>query len=121
MSGWLDVWGLPATGAEPPMAWMGHQVEGRMPGMASSEEIAHLKELSGVEADREFLRLMIRHHQGGVPMAEAILERSDDEVVRRLAQAIVDSQQAEVEVMRRMLASKEATPAASTPAATPSR
>lgn len=121
MSGWLDVWGLPATGDDPPMAWMGHAVEGRMPGMASPEEIAHLKELSGVEADREFLRLMIRHHEGGAPMAQALLERSDDEAVRRLARSIVQSQQAEVEVMRRMLTSKETTPPAVSPqVATPS-
>ena len=103
MQGWLDVWGLPATGAEPPMAWMGHPSEGRMPGMASPEEVGRLSALSGDEADREFLRLMIRHHEGGVPMAQAVLERSDDEVVRRLASAIVKSQQSEVRLMQDIL------------------
>jgi uncharacterized protein (DUF305 family) len=39
MQGWLAVWGLPMTGAEPPMAWMGHHTDGRMPGMATPEEI----------------------------------------------------------------------------------
>lgn len=104
MFGWLDVWDLPLTGTDPPMAWMGHAVEGRMPGMASSEELAALARLSGGELDRDFLRLMIRHHEGGVPMARAILERSDNEVVRDLAGAILTSQQAEVAVMQRMLA-----------------
>jgi uncharacterized protein (DUF305 family) len=106
MQGWLGVWGLPAAGEEPAMAWMGHPTEGRMPGMASAEEIARLGELSGIEADREFLRLMIRHHEGGVPMAQAALERSDNEVVRRLAAAIVRSQQAEVELMQGLLEGK---------------
>ena len=106
MQGWLGVWGLPAAGEDPAMAWMGHPTEGRMPGMASAEEIARLGELSGIEADREFLRLMIRHHEGGVPMAQAALERSDNEVVRRLAAAIVRSQQAEVELMQGLLEGK---------------
>lgn len=117
MNGWLDVWGLPATGPEPPMAWMGHPVEGRMPGMASPEEIARLSELSGVEADREFLRLMIRHHEAAVPMAQAVLERSDDGVVRRLATAIMRSQQAEVAMMREILAQKEMASPVATPVA----
>ena len=33
MQGWLGVWGLPITGTEPAMAWMGHPTQGRMPGM----------------------------------------------------------------------------------------
>jgi uncharacterized protein (DUF305 family) len=45
MQGWLDVWGLPATSTEPAMAWMGHPTEGRMPGMASPEEVNRLGEL----------------------------------------------------------------------------
>ncbi|MGH3147024.1 MAG: DUF305 domain-containing protein, partial [Rubrobacter sp.] len=43
MQGWLDAWGLPATGPDPAMTWMGHPTEGRMPGMASSEEIERLQ------------------------------------------------------------------------------
>lgn len=104
MSGWMDVWGLPATGNEPPMTWMGHAVQGRMPGMASPEEVATLTNLTGVEADREFLRLMIRHHEAALPMAQALLYRSEEEVVRRLAEAILISQEAEVRIMQEMQA-----------------
>src|SRR5262245_49801394 len=43
MEGWLNLWGLSQTGTEPAMAWMGHPVEGRMPGMASPEELASLR------------------------------------------------------------------------------
>jgi uncharacterized protein (DUF305 family) len=113
MMGWLDVWELLPTGEDPPMAWMGHPAGERMPGMATREELAHLAELSGEEADREFLRLMIRHHEGGVPMAQAILERSDNDVVERLARSIIESQTAEVETMTAMLERKEAEPAMS--------
>jgi uncharacterized protein (DUF305 family) len=108
MLGWLNVWGLSATSAEPPMAWMGHPMTGRMPGMASPEELAHLEQLSGTAADAEFLRLMIRHHQGGIPMAEEARERSTNSQVRSLATAIVASQGAEITVMQDLLAQKDA-------------
>lgn len=103
MLGWLSAWDLPPTGGEPSMAWMGHPADQPMPGLATPAEIAHLKELSGPAADAEFLRLMIRHHQGGTPMAEAILERTDREEVRRLARSIVDSQRTEVAYMESLL------------------
>lgn len=113
MLAWLDLWGLAPTGTASQMAWMDHQVEGRMPGMASPAELATLSDLSGVEADRTFLRLMIRHHDAGVTMARAILERSDHRVVRSLAAAIVESQQAEMRTMENLLSGNEGTPSAS--------
>jgi uncharacterized protein (DUF305 family) len=87
---------------------MGHPMTGRMPGMASPEELAHLEQLSGTAADAEFLRLMIRHHQGGIPMAEEARERSTNTQVRSLATAIVASQGAEITVMQDLLAQKDA-------------
>ena len=106
MQGWLAMWGLPATDTEPAMSWMGHPTEGRMPGMASPREINRLRNASPGEADKLFLQLMIPHHQAAVPMAEAILERSDRPVVERLAGAIVASQKGEIEIMREMLESR---------------
>jgi uncharacterized protein (DUF305 family) len=113
MLGWLNVWGLPATSAEPAMAWMGHPVSGRMPGMATPEELAHLEHLSGNAADTEFLRLMIRHHQGGIPMAEEAIARSGNAQVRALATAIVAAQQSEITAMEDLLRQKETVPAGS--------
>lgn len=103
MQGWLDAWGLPATGAEPAMSWMGHPTEGRMPGMASPEEIGRLQNAPPAEADRLFLRLMIPHHQAAVPMAEAVMERTDRPEVENLAGAITATQEAEIQTMREML------------------
>lgn len=110
MYAWLDIWGLPQAAADPPMTWMGHPVDGPMPGMATQSELRALAELTGPAADIEFLRLMIRHHQGGAPMAEAILDRSDDEIVTRLARAIVQSQSAEVHTMETMLTERGGSP-----------
>lgn len=106
MLGWLDLWKLSPTGSDPVMQWMGHPSDGPLPGMANNDEISQLGALSDVEADLVFLRLMIRHHEGGAPMAQAILDRSDDPVVRQLATSIVESQTAEVKTMKEMLAAK---------------
>ncbi len=103
MQGWLAVWGLPMTGPEPAMAWMGHPTTGRMPGMATPEEVEALREAPPEEAEKLFLQLMIPHHQAAVPMAEAVLDETDRPEVRQLAGAIVASQKAEIEVMRGML------------------
>jgi uncharacterized protein (DUF305 family) len=103
MQGWLQVWGLPPTGSEPAMTWMGQPTKGRMPGMASPKEIDDLQKASPEEADVLFLQLMIPHHEAALPMAEAVLERTDRPEVERLAGAIVASQQAEIELMKGLL------------------
>jgi uncharacterized protein (DUF305 family) len=45
MQGWLGAWGLPITGSEPAMAWMGHPTDGPMPGMATPDELDRLFKL----------------------------------------------------------------------------
>jgi len=110
MQGWLDAWGLPATGTDPTMAWMGHPTEGRMPGMATPEEINELRDLPAEEMDKQFLRLMIPHHQAAIPMAQAVLERTDLPEVERFAQAIAASQELEIENMQKMLQERGAEP-----------
>jgi len=103
MQGWLQVWGLPPTGTEPAMTWMGHPMEGRMPGMASPEEIDDLQRSSPEGVDALFLQLMIPHHEAALPMAEAILERTDRPEIQRLAGAIAASQEAEIRLMQGLL------------------
>jgi uncharacterized protein (DUF305 family) len=102
--GWLGVWGLPLGSEAKPMAWMGHEVDGLMPGMATSDQVAALAEMPHDDMVRSFLELMIVHHQSAVDMAQAVLERSDDPVVTRMAQAIIDSQATEISRMEEMLA-----------------
>lgn len=102
--GWLDQWGLPPTG--PTMEWMtmpmDHSVMG-MPGMATREEVRTLAELPVPQAEVLFLRLMIRHHRGGVEMAQAILELSHRPEVLAAANAVIASQTAEISAMNDML------------------
>ncbi len=103
MQGWLAVWGLPATGTGPAMTWMGHPTEGRMPGMASPQELDELQRATSEEADVLFLQLMIPHHEAATPMAEAVLEETDRPEVERLAGAIIASQQSEIQLMQGLL------------------
>jgi uncharacterized protein (DUF305 family) len=110
MQGWLAAWGLPITGTEPPMSWMGHPTEGRMPGMASPGEINTLRNASPEEAEELFLRLMIPHHQAALEMSDAVLAQTDRPEVRHLATAIRDSQDAEIELMQQMLEVRGAQP-----------
>lgn len=105
MQGWLNVWGLNATGNAPAMAWMGDPVPAGqlMPGMATQAQVDEVKTLPVPQAEILFLQLMIRHHQGGVNMAEAILQKSDQAQTHQLANTIVSGQQAEITAMNGML------------------
>lgn len=121
--GYLTEWNLPQASPEPSMTWMtratlagevhGHDaaeaahVPGEpMPGLATAEQMARLKSLTGVEAEKYFLELMIAHHEGALDMAEAILDRSDYRPVVALANGVVAAQTSEISVMEAMLAAR---------------
>ncbi len=86
-----------STGAAEPMA---------MPGMAARGEVSALSALPVAEAERSFLELMIRHHEGGLSMANAVLTRTDRPEVTRIAKSIVASQTGEIQAMRQLLANR---------------
>ncbi|WP_239336939.1 DUF305 domain-containing protein [Frankia sp. CiP3] len=114
MSAWLTQWGLPQVSTDPPMRWMrsvhlDHDSSGhggaatdyvRMPGMATSTELGQLAGASGRELDALFLTLMIRHHRGGITMAQEAAARAEEPDVRALARAMVINQAAEIEQMQ---------------------
>ncbi|MFG1697133.1 DUF305 domain-containing protein [Nonomuraea sp. NPDC049309] len=122
MYAWLQMWGLSQASLRAQMAWMGAdhtgmagmtetgQGTGSMPGMATPAQIEELEQASGKDAEILFLRLMIKHHQGGAEMASAALRLSDQPQVSQLAEAIVTSQRAETDLMRRMLTARGADP-----------
>jgi YVTN family beta-propeller protein len=55
------------------------------------------------DPDRDFLAMMIPHHQGAIDLARAVLAHGKDPIARRLAQEIVATQQAEIVLMHRRL------------------
>ena len=108
MQAWLRDWSLSPTGSETPMAWMpgppGSVQDGLMPGMATPEQLAQLRTATGKNLDVQFLTLMRQHHLGGIHMAQAILEQSDDKDVTWLAGTMVTSQQGEINLIDSLLA-----------------
>jgi uncharacterized protein (DUF305 family) len=117
--GWLQAWHLPQGSTRPRMAWMpGHTHMARagaggatlMHGMASEEELRRLGTAEGLDAEILFLQLMIRHHEGGVMMARALLSLSHREEVVPIAKSIEEGQRAEIAQMTEMLAARGAHP-----------
>jgi uncharacterized protein (DUF305 family) len=147
--GWLELWGVPASSTNRPMAWMaspksangasdaatvtaGHDMQGMdhggdvdtdndtekisdtkalgalMPGLAERDQVNALSTLPIAAAERSFLELMIRHHIGGVDMANAVLTRTNRPEVTRIATSIVNSQTGEVTVMKQLLSARTA-------------
>ena len=94
MQGWLDAWGLPPQNPGTQMSWMsgGHGMSdagwlagGLMPGMATQAEMDKLQTMTGKAMDVYFLQLMLRHHQGGLPMAQYGAEHASQAYVRNAA------------------------------------
>ncbi len=73
----------------------------------SMERMHHDMGVASDDADETFMRMMIPHHQGAIDMAEIVLEHGSDEETRALAQAIIESQSAEIEQMEAWLAARE--------------
>ncbi len=53
------------------------------------------------DPDRDFVAMMMPHHQGAVDMARVELQYGKDPALRRLARAIVAAQETEIAEMRR--------------------
>ena len=104
MQGWLAAWNQPLASSPSSMETMpGMSDMNTMPGMASQTQVNALLTLPEPVAEVSFLRLMIRHHQGGVTMAQEVLRQTQQPAVVRLATAIVQSQQSEILAMQEML------------------
>jgi uncharacterized protein (DUF305 family) len=114
MNTWLKDWGLNVTSDQPRMAWMPggeRAVNGNlMPGMATREEIKKLQAATGKELDILFCQYMLRHHLGGIHMADGVLADNPTPQVREFAETIKANQTNEVEVLRTLLTSLGAAP-----------
>ncbi|MFE3543571.1 DUF305 domain-containing protein [Nocardia sp. NPDC059177] len=113
--GWLRLAGAPVTNAEP-MGWtvgarhhsdaLAAHTDSVMPGMASTAELDELAAARGVQAEVLFLRLMQRHHYGGIQMAAAAEEILSSGEVKRAARDMITGQGREVGLLGMLLAQR---------------
>ena len=53
--------------------------------------------------DKEFLKSMIVHHDGGILQAKEILKKTKNDKIKTLATGIAQLQSAEIDIMRNLL------------------
>jgi hypothetical protein len=77
---------------------------------AMNKMMADMAVKSTGDVNRDFVSMMVPHHQGAIDMAKAELQYGHNEQLRRMAQEIVVNQQQEIAVMQRALGDKPAAP-----------
>src|SRR5207244_1014346 len=70
---------------------------------AMARMMAAMKIKPSNDVDRDFVAMMVPHHQGAIDMAEAELSYGHNEPLRGLAQEIIVTQQQQIVVMRHAL------------------
>lgn len=105
MSGWLENWGVavpdPMSGMDHEMGSMGNMM---MSGMMSDEDMAKLENASGVDFDRMFLEMMVKHHTGAIEMAQTEVADGKYQPAKALATNVITTQQDEIDQMNALLA-----------------
>jgi uncharacterized protein (DUF305 family) len=102
--------GVAAIAQETGTGHEGHMMMGDMgpASMAFMEANDRMHQSMAIEytgnADVDFIKGMIPHHQGAVEMAKIVLEHGKDPEVRKLAEGIIAAQEAEIEWMTDWLA-----------------
>lgn len=111
MEGWLKERGEPV--ADPMMKGHAEHMHHMMKGMASPEALAALAAAKGTEFDRQFLTLMIAHHDGALDMVETLLDEegtATDPVMFQFVSDVESEQKTEIGRMDKLLATLSADP-----------
>ncbi|ANK12246.1 DUF305 domain-containing protein [Erythrobacter neustonensis] len=111
MESWLKERGEPV--ADPMMKGHAEHMHHMMKGMASPEALAALAAAKGTEFDRQFLTLMIAHHDGALDMVETLLDEegtATDPVMFQFVSDVESEQKTEIGRMDKLLATLSADP-----------
>jgi len=73
-----------------------------MDGMLSESELADLRDAKAKAFDLLFLQEMIKHHEGAIEMAQAVVN-SKNKAVADLATSIIKTQELEISTMKELL------------------
>ena len=74
-----------------------------MDGMLTQAQLDTLKAAKGPEFDRLFLAGMIAHHEGAISMARDVVDSTNSDVAE-MAASVIETQTAEIEYMKELLA-----------------
>jgi uncharacterized protein (DUF305 family) len=110
MMAWLDLWNVSQNSLNAPM-----NGNGLVMGMATQTDVNAISSLPVKEAEIRFLQLMIRHHQGGIYMAQDVLHNASSQQVKRVAQAVINGQRFDIDAMTSMLEKRGAKPLSALP------
>ncbi len=82
-----------------------HRIESERPFMAENDvAMSAMMRAMAVrpsgDVDRDFVDMMVPHHQGAIDMAVAVLRYGHNPQIRRIAQEIIVDQQQEIAAMR---------------------
>ncbi|UGT56369.1 DUF305 domain-containing protein [Nocardia asteroides] len=113
--GWTQLANAAPTASQP-MTWMAnaaghhHDSATTMPGMATTADLDALSAARGPDAETLFLRLMYRHHAGGITMARAADTLLPTGPVKQSARAMAQSQSQELGYLGVLLTTRGLTP-----------
>jgi uncharacterized protein (DUF305 family) len=82
-----------------PMQICSAQERATMPGLLDNAQIDQLRDISAVEFDSLFVRMMTIHHAGAVKMADDEFRNGRDPRLRAMAHAIRHEQQGQIALM----------------------
>jgi uncharacterized protein (DUF305 family) len=111
LSSWLTAWGQEVPETSLDHANAGHDmdemdhgsVELDLPGAMSADEMAALEDAADADFEQRWLQMMVEHHRGAVEMARTEQADGTHEDAVALAGTIVETQQAELGELERLL------------------